>query len=259
MTTAKAIEHERPLQIPDAVGRYLSCAISGHRRIVGATVRQEGQFRLGMSGEHWRPFTATEHFRADRPGFEWDAEIRFAPLLNIRVRDTYDAGVGSTSASLLGHTFMTARPAAELNVGALQRYLAEAVWLPSVLVAAKGLRWRGVDRERAIATLRDGPLIVALEFSFNERGEVCEVFAPVRYRSVAGEYVATPWLVRCWDYIEIDGFRVPERSEVSWVLPDGLFTYWRGRVRAIAYDWMPAAGELNGRAIANSADLKRTA
>ena len=43
-------------------------------------------------------------------------------------------------------------------------------------------------------------------------------------------------MVRCWDYVEIDGFRVPERSEVSWVLADGLFTYWRGRIRDIAYE-----------------------
>jgi hypothetical protein len=235
------------LHIPDAVGRYLRYAIPGNRRVCGATVSQEGDFRLGTSGDHWRPFTATERFATDQPGFEWQADIRFTRFLTIRVRDTYRAGIGATSASLLGHTFMTSRPAAELNAGALQRYLAEAIWLPSVLVAGHGIRWSGLDRERAIATIADGPLVVALQFSFNERGEITEVFTPARYRSVHGGYVATPWLVRCWDYVDVDGFRVPERSEVSWVLPDGPFTYWRGRVRDIAYEWMPAAPELSLR------------
>lgn len=243
MTNVKSLECDHPLSIPDVVGRYLRYAIPGNGRIHRATVFQEGDFRLGTSGEHWRRFTATERFTVDQPGFEWDANIQMAPLLKIRVHDSYRAGVGTTSASLLGHRFLTARPATELNTGALQRYLAEAIWLPSALVAGNGVRWRSLDRDHAIATLRDGPLVVALQFSFNERGAVTEVFSPGRYRSVAGDYVATPWLVRCWDYVEIDGFRVPARAEVSWVLPDGLFTYWRGRVRGIAYEEVPAARE----------------
>src|SRR5262245_56532837 len=107
MTTANPI-HEKPLQIPDVVGRYLRYAIPGNRRIRSAIVRQDGEFRLGTSGQHWRAFEATERFGVDRPAFEWDAEIRFAPLLTIRVRDTYRDGVGSTTASLLGRNFMTA-------------------------------------------------------------------------------------------------------------------------------------------------------
>ena len=236
MRRVNGSEASHPLSIPDVVARYLRYAIPGNSRIRRATVSQEGDFRLGTSGEHWRRFTATERFTVDRPGFEWDAYIEIAPLMKIRVRDSYQGGLGTTSASLLGHTFMNARPAAELNLGALQRYLAETVWLPSVLVAGNGVSWRALDRQRAIATLRDGSLVVALQYTFNERGEVTEIFSPARYRSVAGDYIPTPWMVRCWDYVEIDGFRVPERSEVSWVLADGLFTYWRGRIRDIAYE-----------------------
>jgi hypothetical protein len=232
---------DKLLCIPDVVGRYLHYAIRGDCRIRAATVSQEGEFRLGSSGEHWRPFEATEQFGVDRPAFEWDAQMRLAAFMTIRVRDAYLNGRGSTSASLLGHTFMSARPGHELDAGALQRYLAEAVWLPSVLVAGPGIAWQRLARQTAIATLRDGPTSVSLQFTFGEIGEITEIFAPARYRSVEGVYVPTPWLVRCWDYIEVDGFRVPERTEVSWVLPDGLFTYWRARVRWIDFEFCSAS------------------
>jgi len=231
MPTTSVRTDEKLLCIPDVVARYLRYAIQGNRQVRGVTVSQQGEIRLGASGEHWRSFEGTERFGVDRPAFEWDAQIRLAPLMTIRVRDTYLNGKGSTSASLLGHTFMNARPAPELDAGALQRYLAEAVWLPSVLVAGPGITWQRLARQTAIATLRDGPTSVSLQFTFGEIGEITQIFTPARYRSVGGDYVPTPWLVRCWDYIEVDGFHVPERTEVSWVLPDGLFTYWRARVR----------------------------
>ena len=77
------------LCIPDVVGRYLRYAIPGNQRIRAATISQEGELRLGSSGEHWRPFEATERFGADRPAFEWDAQIRLALLMTIRVRDSF--------------------------------------------------------------------------------------------------------------------------------------------------------------------------
>jgi len=226
----------KALSIPDVVARYLRYAIPGNRRILTATVKQEGAFRFGSSGQHWRPFTATERFSADRPAFEWDAAIRVAPMLTVRVRDTYEQGIGATSASLLGHTFFRSKPARELNAGALQRFLAEAIWFPSVLVAGPGITWRGVNRETAIATIRDGLNSVALQFTFNEVGEVTEIFAPARYRSVGGAYEETPWLVRCADYVEADGFRVPRQCEVGWVLDQEPFIYWKGRACEVRYE-----------------------
>jgi hypothetical protein len=35
------------------------------------------------------------------------------------------------------------------------------------------------------------------------------------------------------DYAEVGGVRIPTRAEVHWELPDGPFTYWRGRVTAL--------------------------
>jgi hypothetical protein len=36
----------------------------------------------------------------------------------------------------------------------------------------------------------------------------------------------------CGDYREIEGCHVPTRAAVSWLLDDGPFEYWRGKVTA---------------------------
>ena len=228
-----------PLAIPDVVARYLRYAVPGNRRILAATVEQEGEFRLGTSGSRWRPFKATERFLADSPQFEWNAQIRLAPLSTVNVRDAYIRGAGSTSASLFGYSFLNEHGRPELNAGALQRYLAEAVWFPTTLVGGVGITWRGVDANNAIATIQDGRTSATLGFRINNVGEITRIFTRARFRAVKGTYVPTPWVVRCKDYVEADGFRIPVRCEVEWWLPEGTLVYWRGRVVGVRYEFAP--------------------
>ena len=234
------LAESQPLAIPDVVARYLRYAVRGNRRILAATVEQEGEIRFGASGNRWRPFKATERFSADSPQFEWNAQIRLAPLSTIDVRDAYMGGTGSTSASLFGYSFLNERGRPELNAGALQRYLAEAVWFPTTLIGGAGITWRGVDASNAVATIRDGPASASLGFRINTVGEITRIFTRARFRSLKGAYVPTPWVVRCNDYVEADGVCIPARCEVEWLLPEGTLSYWRGRVVGVRHEFAPA-------------------
>src|SRR5207249_11032068 len=83
----------------------------------------------------------------DPPGFVWDAAIRVAPFLSVRVRDAYIRGAGSMQGRLAAVvTVVDQRDRPELNAGALQRYLAEAVWFPTALLPGQGVAWQAVDR-----------------------------------------------------------------------------------------------------------------
>jgi hypothetical protein len=42
--------------------------------------------------------------------------------------------------------------------------------------------------------------------------------------------VDTAWSGAFGEYRTFDGLRVPTVAEVTWHLPEGPFTYWRGRV-----------------------------
>jgi hypothetical protein len=226
-------------QLPAPVARYFRVALKeGQPFIRSARIAQTGQFRASEAEDGWVPFEATEYFSSRPPGFVWDASIRMAPLMDARVRDGYVAGQGAMQVKVLALVaIMDERGKAELNAGALQRYLAEAVWIPTALLPGEGVSWSAIDHNRALATLTDSGVTVSLEFRFNDAGEVTEVFTPGRYREVNGKYKLTPWAGRFWGYAERDGMRIPLEGEVEWQAPSGNLPYWKGRLVEVDFDF----------------------
>jgi hypothetical protein len=184
------------------------------------------------------PFTATEEFHVSPPGFVWDAHIRVAPLLAVRVRDSYLDGTGAMQAKLVAlASVVNEGGTPEMATGSLLRYLAEAVWLPTALLPSSGVRWEDVDDSTARATLTDSDNTATMEVHFGPRGEIERISAR-RHRDVHGTPVLTLWQGRFWDYTHVNGMMVPRQSEVGWVLPDGWFPYWRGSTTASEFEWI---------------------
>ena len=157
-----------------------------------------------------------------------------------RVYDAYVEGQGFLHASLLGlFTVADQRGGAEMAQGELLRYLAEAVWYPTALLPGQSLTWAARDDSSAVATLADGGTTVSLTFLFGADGLVEAVESAERYRSVGHRYIPTPWRGRFWSYAEQDGMRIPMEGEVAWILPEGAWPYWRGRMASVAYDFAP--------------------
>ncbi len=164
--------------------------------------------------------------------------MQINPLMNVRVRDAYLDGKGMMHGEILSlFSVVDAHDDARLDAGALQRYLAEAVWLPTALLPSENLRWSAIDDRRALATLTAAGTTVSLEFSFSESGEVTGISAPVRYREVNGRYEPTPWAGRFWNYEERSGMMIPVEGEVEWQMPEGAEPYWRGRIVDASYDF----------------------
>ncbi|WP_460676587.1 DUF6920 family protein [Hymenobacter coalescens] len=218
--------------LPAPVARYLHFALTpGQPLIRSARVQEKGEFRTGPA-RPWSPFTAEHHVRTGPPGFVWDASIRMLPVLPVRIRDSYLAGVGAMQGRWAGLVpVVDERGRPELNAGALMRYLAEAPWYPTALLPGQGVVWSALDERSALATLTDGATTVALEFHFGPQGEVTRVYTPSRFRDVNGRGVPTPWGGSFRDYARIGGMTLPQEGEVSWFLPEGKFTYWRARLR----------------------------
>jgi len=223
--------------LPEPVREYFANVLRDGQPLVDAVrLEQTGTLRAGDASSPWRPFTATQYVTADPPGFLWDAAVDVAPLVSLRVRDSYRDGDGSAGVSLGGVVPIDgADPSPELNEGELLRYLAEAVWYPTALLPSEGVEWDAVDDATANATLEYGGASVTLAFTF-DGGEVTEVHAPDRPRRVDGGYEPTPWTGRWMEYETRDGMRVPTRGEVVWHLPDGDLPAWRGRLTDIRYD-----------------------
>lgn len=108
-------------------------------------------------------------------------------------------------------------------------------------ILRKTLAHVAIDDRTALASIQDGRTSAALRFHFDDTGEVVKISTPARYRTVKGDYLPTPWVVRCGDYQLVNGFRIPRRAEAEWLLPEGPWTYWRGRIVRIRYRVTPAA------------------
>jgi hypothetical protein len=221
--------------LPPPVRRYLAYALApGQRPIRRARVDHSGEF--AMRPGRWARFTSVQHFTTDPPGFVWDARIAMAPVVGVRVRDSYLGGVGSMHGAVAGLvTVVSEEGTREMAASALWRYLAEAVWFPTALLPSRYLRWEPVDDSTARATLADGDAVAAADFHFAASGEV-ERVTGTRYRSVGDRQVLTPTEGRHSRYERVEGMMIPTRGEVAWLLPEGTHTYWRGRVVAARYE-----------------------
>ena len=226
--------------LPDPVRRYLSLVRPDPSvGIVRARLVQEGEFKLGDEPDSWRPFSAMETFRAGDPGFVWDARIRMAPGVDVRVRDYYVDGDAGMVGRILGvFTVVDVAHSAALAEGALARYLAEAVWLPTRLAAGPGLRWEAVDEGTAVAHLNDGDTRARLQFSFNAEGDPVEVRG-VRPRETDGDFEPTEWVGRFSHHREMGGFRIPAYGEVAWIVDGAESLYWKGTIRAADFEVVP--------------------
>lgn len=215
-------------ELPPPVVRWLTRAIpAGAALPRRAVVAQAGEF-LVKDGR-WARFTAVSYLAAVPPAFVWDAAIRMAPMVDVRVRDSYVAGTGTMHGAVEGLVTVVDRSGTrEMAIACLQRYLAEAVWMPSALLPRAGVAWTPIDDRTARATLADRGVTASVDFHFASDGDVVGISAD-RYRDVKGTPVLTRWEGTWREHARIGGVLVPTAGEVAWVLPIGRQPYWRGR------------------------------
>jgi hypothetical protein len=217
--------------LPAPVARYLRAVLrEGQSLPRGVRLEWQGDF-LVRPPDGWGPFTATQAVATRPGGFVWDARMRMAPGVSVRVRDSFIEGRGSMRAKVLGlFTVVAVEGTPEIAVSALQRWLAEAVWYPAALVPGQGVEWMPLGDSSARATTRVAGVAASIDFHFGPDGLVERVYAAERGRDVNGRSVPTPWEAHLAEWGERGGARVPLAGEVAWLLPEGRQVYWRGRI-----------------------------
>jgi hypothetical protein len=227
--------------LPIPVSRFFRAVLTDGQRIVSqARVTWAGEFNMGAPGaDRWVPFTADQDFWPGAPGMVWDARMAMYPGVAVWVRDGVVRGRGSMRAAAMGLvTVAQAAGTAGLDTAALQRYLAEAIWLPTALLPSQGVSWTAIDARQARASLTAGATTVSVDFRFGEDGRVVSAFVPDRtYDDGRTPPAPHPWQARILAYGEHDGMAVPTDAVVEWLMPAGTFAYWRARPAAIAYEY----------------------
>lgn len=221
------------------MARYLRRVLQpGQAPIRAARLTQEGTLRTRPHSSRWMRFEALQVIDPQAIAFAWDARVHVAPLVHLRVRDAFREGRGSARVDLLsmirlGHD----AGSPELDAGALDRYLAEAVWFPTALLPGPHLRWSAIDERKALATLSSHGTTVSLEFHFNREDEVATIYTPQRWFRQGGKYRELPWEGRFFGYRERSGLLVPAEGEVGWYVDSKWQAAWKGRVTHASYEF----------------------
>lgn len=214
-----------------AVMRQCAERAVGNARTDAGTVRvaQTGEMVM-KPGASPRRFEATEEFAIDRVAFTWRARFPVLGPLAMRVTDSYDGQDGGLEVRLAGLPLQR-KSGPELSQGQVYRYLAELPWVPHAILANHELEWQELDGGTVEVAAAVAGQRVALRLALNDAGEIVRTEAE-RPRLEAGNAL-TPWIGQFGDYHDFGGVRVPTRGEVLWGLPEGPFTYWRGRVTSL--------------------------
>jgi Family of unknown function (DUF6920) len=221
--------------LPAPVQRYLRFAVpAGRAPVRSAVLVHGGEFRTDLQGS-WMPMQASEHFFTGRPAFVWHAHMRMFPGLWLVVTDTYADGQGTVNGRLMGALPIVGLAGPKVDVAALQRFLAEAPWLPTALIPSPWLRWEAMDDSHARAIIADGAIGTNVVFSFDADGRITGMETE-RYRDVGGKEMLTPWVGRFGDYRRFGDLMAPAYGEVSWRIEGKDYPYVRVRVTDIRYD-----------------------
>jgi hypothetical protein len=220
-----------PAAVPAQITAYLQRNAPEHARARGRLrIDQSGEMRLKPEGK-WLPFTAEQWFATETVAFCWHARVKMAPLVTAVVEDAYENGQGRLDAKLWGKIGLAHADGPEIDRGEVQRYLAELAWNPVALAHNQALRFKALDDGSVRVWTGDAETYVDLRFDAS--GDLASIYTETRS---FGERGPMPWEGRFFDYTELGGVRVPRRGEVSWHLPEGLFTYWRGEVLDLEWD-----------------------
>ncbi len=230
--------------LPPPVQRYLRRALPENSRAIRlARSTQTGFIRTATDSAKWMAFTAVQVVAPPRAEFVWTARVSIAALLHLQVRDALLGGVGSGRVLLMSALPLAASAATpEMNAGALHRFLAESPWYPSALWPSPALRWTPIDERRALATLTQGSVSVALEFRFNEDDEIVGIWTPARWGRFGRVFEQRAWEGHFARWRRVQGVWIPGEGEVGWYEHGRWQAVWRGTVVDAHFEFMPSDG-----------------
>jgi hypothetical protein len=220
-----------PMLAASLLERIRHCAMpAGPIECRGTWLRQEGEMRFAPD-RPWLPFTAEQWFTGSGIDFRWQAWVRMTPLVHARVVDALKGGRGMLTARVFGFVPVARSRGPATDRGEALRGLAELPWRPYAFREAPCFTWETMETDKLRVTFDDGGTHTAIEFEVDSEGHVLGGSASSRPRMAGKAVVETPWSGRFGEYRMFDCIRVPTLAEVTWHLPEGPFTYWRGRIR----------------------------
>jgi hypothetical protein len=231
--------------LPPPVRRHLTyTGVVGKPLVHRVHLTQEGAMRT--SGQQpWLPLHAEQYYSVQPPGFVWDGTMHLGPLPIARARDLYLEGRGNMLIAVGSLVTVVDARGAELDQGALMRYLSEMIWFPSAFLG-DNVSFEAVDDASARVTLTDQGRTVTGTLFVDAEGRLTK-FVAERYRMVGSAYELDTWSASVIDYRKLAGLNIPVRVKVAWKLPEADLEYVDLAITELEYNVVSMVPEATTR------------
>lgn len=220
--------------LPSVVQNWLERSnITGKPLTQTVHLQQEGVMRTSPEG-NWMPVSAEQYFTIHPPGFIWIADVKMLPFLHFTGRDLYKDGQGHMLIKVLSLIPVADARGTETDQGTLLRYLAEICWFPSAALS-NYIAWEQLDSTSAKATMTYGTVTASGIFTFSKQGDMIS-FEADRYFDRKEGATLERWHIGTVETSELGGFRIPTKSQVTWKLEDGDYTWFKLEITDIKYN-----------------------
>ena len=156
-------------------------------------------------------------------------------LIPFSGKDKYQESKGNMLIKLAAFTVSDTK-GYEMDVSALVTFLSEAVLLPAALLADY-TRWQQVDENALSATISHAGATANGKFYFDADGLPYKFETEDRYYSTgSGRNQKFLWTAYYSGYKEISGYYLPTELKASWLLPDGEYTYFTGKIKSVTFN-----------------------
>jgi hypothetical protein len=233
------IREEQLAGLPYIVQKWLrQSGAVGKPSVSHAYIRQAGTMLLETGSTQKLGFDGVEYFDVKNPAFIWSTKVNYASWLPLSVRDKWINGEAEMLVKLMNViNVVHEKDNEKMDKAAALRFLGELCWMPAAALEPF-IKWELMDSLSAKATIAYQDKTYSGTFTFTKDGKI-KTFEAIRLFGNEKGSKEYPWQVEAQEYDYVNGYQIPSRCIVTWILPTGKFTWMEIKVTDLLINRWP--------------------
>lgn len=221
--------------LPRVVKKWLrNSNLVGSQWKSSVNIMQRGQIKLEEYDRKFVFASATQVVGLMEPAFVWKVKVEKLPFIYAYGRESYVDGVGFVQMKLLNlRKIADEKGGMEVNQSLFQRYLLELPWYPQAALN-KNMKWEQIDDNIAKVSMNHRGIFGEAYFHFDEDGDVLYTSA-MRYKDADQSKEMIECINESREINIMDGVRMPIAVDISWRLPNKLYTWFKIKLSKVEY------------------------
>lgn len=203
--------------------------------ISNGKLTQNIEMKMQPEQTNWILGNAIQYTTINIPSFIWSVNVNLNKIIKLKGRDRFENGKGEMLIKINSLFNVVNEKGTKIDEAALQRYLGEMVWFPS-LALNPYINWTMIDDFTVNATMKYNNTTGSGTFSFNENGLITN-FKALRFKDNNANAKRLQWLVEIQEYKTFDnGIKVPSKINSTWCINNENWTWLKLEVTDLKYN-----------------------